>query len=261
VGGADHVVEHVAVKGALAARDDYGVERGRHLGHGGRGDRGDLGDRPHRHGQARIGQWPGALGHPVGDDGDDGGVEVDERVVSAAGRGRERLGAAPLAADHRDHDAAELGRQAGVEAQLAGDLVAFAGGVGGEVAADHDDRAGQPLDLTVALDDAGDQLFPLAVGDERARLGGGEAVRLGVGSDDRVALGQQGEQRVVTGAVDERAEHPDAGDLPGEQLDQAERDRALADAGAETRHINASCHGPNLPAGEHGNRAESRGCG
>ena len=117
----------------------------------------------------------------------------------------------------------------------------------GEVAADHHDRGAEPLDLAIALDDPGDQLLPLAVGHQRTGLGGGHPVGVRIRRHHRITLGQQGEQGIVDMAGDQRPEDADPRDLPGEQLDQPERDGAFADARAEPGHIDASCHALNLP--------------
>ena len=47
---------------------------------------------------------------------------------------------------------------------------------------------------------------------------------------------------------DQRPEHADPGHLAGQQLDQPERDRALADAGSEPGDVHAPRHALNLPA-------------
>ncbi len=261
VRGADDIVQHVAVERAGSAGEDRRVQRVGDLADRGRRDRRDLGNGPvgnRQPGRRAIGD---GRRNPVGDHRGDRRAEVAQRVVRTPDGGRERLATATGAAHHRDHHTAELGRQAGVEGQLAGQLVAdLVGGVE-EVAADDHDGGALPLGRAVTLDDPADQLLPPAVRDQRRRLGHGDPERVGQGHRPLITLPDRGQQRITIHRRHQRPEHRHAGDLPGQQLDDPQGDRALTDTRAQARYIDTPRHALNLPAGREHRRAEGPACG
>ena len=231
---ADDQVEHVAVEGAGVAGQHGRAQGRRDLADRRGGDGGHLGD--HVRGDRQ--RWRNDVDRrPVGDHGEHGGAQVGQAVVRGAHRGRRVVGP-PV--DHGDGHAVELGRQPGVEAELAGVVVVL------QVAADHHHGRHLPLDRPVALDDLGDQLFPASGRDQGGRLGVRRAVQVTGRQRDRVAPAQQVQDRILPGHRHQRAERPDPADLPRQQLGQAECHRRLAATFAKTRDIDTAPHQPNL---------------
>ena len=232
---AHHVVEHVAVERGLVTGEHGAAQRRRHLGHRRRRHGRHLRDGVR--GNRQLGQRH-RLRHAVGQRRDHCRAEVHQIVVGAAQRRRDRVGLLPEPVHHRHHDAAELGRQPGVEGQFTG-----AGAVAvGEIAADHHYRRAAALDLPVAGDDPGDQLLPAAVRDERARLGVRGAVQLVDRQVHPVALGEQGQDGVGAVTGDERPERAYPFHLPGQQLGQPERHRRLSAARTNAGQVHAARH-------------------